>query len=621
MQEKSFAPERNAKTYHTANSIPIVAIAIRLTNEFIQLLEALPADTGMAFVALGPSDPPGKPAVDPADAVSALQPFSAMRVVMPGPDTVIEPDHLYLIPPGVSAQLIKGRFTFRPGLFPSADEKVVDLFLATVAATAPDRHIAVLGTTMAEEAGAGLRVIRAEGGYSIQLTEDDPLFFLNPHLQTTDFVVTIAEAPAKLQMLKSAFTPQELPSDAREQAAELDPVYSQLLHEKGVDFSRYPQADILRRIHRRMLVTGTATLPAYCSVLQDDYKELTHLHEELQCSMTDFFLEPVVENALANEVLPKVLSGRRDASPLRIWMPGCTGGQQAYSLAIFLLDHLQQQGVTSSVQLFVTDLNKAAIDRARTGIFEPEELTEISDHRKKKYFVKRQDGLHVCNAIREMCVFATHNLLKDPPFSRVDLILGTSILEGIGGETLDKIFRTFHYALNPSGYLLPGRMRSRDYPADRFQLVSDNPHIFTRKEITATVAPGLANTAKLGEQEADRILLSGHVPAAVLIDEQLRVVRFYGNIEPYLRRSEGRTSLHLLRIVRDELIFELDDLIERSAREDKPIKIEGVMLALDQPGRKLSIEVAPLHSFERKWRLILIREMPVMRPSAKTNRP
>jgi two-component system CheB/CheR fusion protein len=620
MREKTFTQERTPNT-NIVNRLPVVAITIRLTNEFIQLLEALPADTGMAFVTLGPNDAAGKPAGEPADAVSTFQPFSAMPVVIPGPDTVIEPNHVYLLPPGISAQLVKGQLAFRPNLFPSGEEKVADLFLATIAAAAPGRHIAVLGSTMTEDSGTALRVIRAEGGYSIQLTEDDPFFFPNPHLQVADFVLTIGDTPAKLRTLKRAFTAEELRPDGQEQAADLHRIYLQLLQEKGVDFSGYRQVDMLHRIHRRMVVTGIATLSAYCSVLQDEYEELSRLYEELQCSMRDFFLEPVVEHALTTEVLPRVLSGRRDGSPLRIWMPGCTGGQQAYSLAIFLLDYLEKQGITLPVQLFATDLNKAAIDRARIGIYDPGELTQISSRRKKKYFVKRPDGMHVSNAIREMCVFATHNLLKDPPFSRVDIIISTSMLAGLKGETLDNIFRALHYALTPSGYLLPGRMRSRDYPADRWQLVSDDPYVFIRKETAASVGSGPAIRAGSGEQEADRMLLSGYVPAAVLIDEQLRVIRYYGNIEPYLRRSEDRLSLHLLRIIRDELVFELDDLIERSEREDKPIKVDGVVLSLDQPGRKLSIEVAPLHSFARKWRLILIREMPEMPPPAKVERP
>jgi two-component system CheB/CheR fusion protein len=622
VNSSSIQPEEKTPD-STKPSPPIAALALPTgeSSIFESLFAQVPADLGFAYIIMEYGPAGSTPASGPSSLYAKLNKRTAMPVIVPGRNTPLEKDHIYLLPPGTSVNLVRGRLTFGAGISIVKSDSVIDLFAATVASGAPGRAVVIVPSAAATRATTGLRVVRTVGGFVFALEEKDPLF--SPPIGRTgfvDFTLSPGRAVEKLRSLAGYLHKGQ--ADPADKHPELSRIYLQLLHRRGIDFSRYRQPDVLRCIRRRMAIHALDTLESYLAFLQEEEEEVALLHDELQTGIAGFFLEPAIEHALVKDILPALLARRSGESPLRVWIPHCNGGQQASSFAIALSEYMESHNLNIPIQIFATDLNKLAIDRARIGIYEDSELHNISPQRIKKFFARRMDGYHLSKSIREMCVFATQNFLKDPPFSHIDIILGPNALVGLGPEERKKIFRAFHYALNPSGYLVLGRLRTSDNPDYLFHLLTDNPGIFLKKDVPATFdTPVLIPSYTAGEQEADRLLLSGYVPAAFLVDEQFRVIRFYGNADPYLRQESDRPSLHLLRILRDDLVFELDELIQQADKEGKAAKKEGIPSG-EHPGyRQLSVEVVPLRSFGRKWRLVIIREWSPAEKTTKTQKP
>jgi len=578
------------------------------------LLQRLDPDSSQSWIFLEYGDSEAVDSHQAAARLEAIRQHTVLPVVAAGQDTMIEAGHVYWVSHGFSLQLVRKQLVFRAGVNGIKIDNALDQFLAALAAGAPHRHAVLLSPGVADRAAAGLQVVRAEGGFSFIVTDDPPFLHRRLGSCVVDFVLPAIKAAATLQSLLSRFS---LAANAKQGTESVIPaqIGSILLQEKGFDIAAYPVRDVWNRVRRRMWIHEVDTTEAYTMILKDDLEELGLLYDELCTTLSGFFLEPAMEAIIEKEILPALLDRRKPNAPLRLWFPRCIGGQPAFAVAMRILDFLHARKVSLPVQIFATDLNKAAVDRARMGIYDAAQVAGLSPRQLKRYFIKKPDGYHIHPVLREICIFATQNLLKDPPFSHIDLVVGCSTLTGLNNGSIDQAFRSFHYALTPRGYLMPGRMRSRDYPDSLFQLHSETPFVFVRREALMSLEQVFPiQSLREGEKEADKLLLSGYVPAAMLIDEQYKVIRFYGDLEPYLRRGTDRPSLHVLRVVRDDLVFELNELIEQSDKQMRPVKKDTIGLGLDDNAPRLSIEVAPLSSSGRKWRLVVIREMPAAAP-------
>jgi len=627
MQEKQFTHEPaisqvildqylNNTPTHIPSVPPVIAIAYPAGESAFPslLLQGPDPDPALAWIIMEYSDGETIDKDQTGARIEAIRQHTRLPVIIAAHDTLVEAGHVYWASQGFSLQFIRRQLIFRAAVTPTKADVGADLFLAALAAGAPRRHAVLLSPGVADRVTSGLQVVRAEGGYSFVVTDDPPFLHRRSGSFLADFILPAAKTATILRSLLPRFSQPGQPLPPPGEPA-WNTIQRILLQDKGFDCTPYPRRDLWRCLHRRMGIHGAASLDAYTAILKEDIEELSLLCDELCTTLSGFFLDPATAIALEKDTFPSLLARRQASRPLRIWLPRCIGGQPAYSVAMHLLDYLHTHKATATIQIFATDLDKAAIDRARIGIYDATEIAGISPHRLNRYFIKRPDGYHIHPDIREICVFATQNLLKDPPFSHVDLIIGCSILVGLNNSSLDQAFRRFHYALNPHGFLLPGRMRSKDYPDELFQLQSEQPILFVRRETAMPFEPAYQlQSLRDGEKEADKLLLAGYVPAALLIDEQYKVIRFYGDLEPYLRRSPDRPSLHVLRMVRDDLVFELNELIEQSEKQRRAMKKDGIPLGPDEDAPRLSLEVAPLFSSERKWRLIVIREMPAAAP-------
>ena len=263
-----------------------------------------------------------------------------------------------------------------------------------------------------------------------------------------------------------------------------------LIHNKrGVDFSHYKETTIHRRILRRMALNHLKSVEAYVQMLRDKDAEVDALYHDLLITVTNFFRDPAMFTALTNKVLPALLKDRRPTDPLRIWIPGCATGEEAVSFAITLLEYLEDKDLTIPVQIFATDLNERAIEKARAGRYLKTALQNVSPERLRKFFINTNDHYLVIKPIRDMCIFATHNLLKNPPFSRMDIISCQNVLIYLEPAPQMKIMHSFHYALKTTGFLMLGKSETIGHARSLFDQPYKQFKLYTKQPVNAPLHP------------------------------------------------------------------------------------------------------------------------------------
>src|SRR6185437_12197013 len=415
MHGKNFAHEPFAKHTPVSNqsinttgrrmSIPPIVCVVLPGGEFslaaplLRLMLGIPV-AAYFFVDSEPLVSGDHPENTGVDLNAILQQNTIMPVIIAGQGTAVEANQVYLANCELSLQYSGDTLVFRSGASTSRGDGLVDHFLAMLAPVAPDRHVIVLPQHLCGHVSGGSRVVRAEGGFVLAFTEDDGLVFQQPGLMPADLVLTPAETAVKLQLLIDDIRKDKKLEVNESQEAELARIYLQLLRKRGMDFSRRRRVDVLRRIRRRMMIHGVATLEEYAKVVAEEAEEIA-LFEELRISLAGFFLDATVEHALLNDVLPRLLEHHQPSTSLRVWIPCCCGGQEAYALAIFLAEYLHEQKKELTVQIFSTDLNKTALERSRAGVYETSELSGLSSRRRKQYFMKSPAGYQVTRYIKE----------------------------------------------------------------------------------------------------------------------------------------------------------------------------------------------------------------------------
>src|ERR1051326_1466493 len=343
-----------------------------------------------------------------------------------------------------------------------------------------------------------------------------------------------------------------------------------------------------------------------------------------------FFRDANSYTLLTKKIFPALLKDRRSSDPIRIWIPACSTGEEAYSIAICLFEFLKEKALVTPIQVFATDLSEPAIEKARGGIYPKGAMQNISSARLKKYFAKIDGSYQISKAIRDVCIFATHDLLKDPPFSRMDLISCQNVLIYLEPNPQKKILQAFHYALRPSGYLLLGKSETIGNSSELFTQVGRNQKIYVKKNTDVhsnfdfslrsyypsensreNKKPSVQQIADGNiDKETEKVLLSRYTPASVLVDKDLHIQRFLGSTSHFLQPVSGKASLHLLKMVRDELVFDLRTLLHRSKKENRAVKKEGVIVSDNGQTRELNLEVMPVKSSSRDtYYLIVFKEL------------
>lgn len=555
----------------------------------------------------------------------------------------LEPGRVYVIPPGKDVTISRGALRLSSRQQTEGRHLPIDRFLTSLAANLKSDAIGVILSGTGSDGTAGLAAIRSEGGIVLA---QDPASAQHPGMPESaiasgcvDFILPPVEIARELVRLVRGARPERVVRNREQEsppeiAEDLQKVLEILRVTSNIDFRHYKLATMQRRIARRMTVHKIDNLNQYATYLEQHPAEAQALCQDLLIHVTSFFREPEAFEALQTSVFPKLISGKSKTDPIRIWVPGCSTGEEAYSIAIALLEFLGKQGPERECQVFATDISESAVDQARLGLYSEAAVAEIAPARLRRFFVKVGNSFQIGKQVRDLCVFARHDLGKDPPLSRLDLISCRNVLIYLGPALQKRVLSTFHYALRPQGFLLLGKAESPGSCANLFTLAQRKCKLYSCNAVREAPLPDLA-TAVAGrsplstltrmqggalselQRAVEAIVWRRHTLAAFVVDAELEVIHFQGTTGPYLEPATGAASLNLFKLVREELVPDLRAALHRAKKEKAHVRREAVTLAGDGVFKKVDLEVIPIKDRQTKWPafLILIEETPRHRAS------
>lgn len=616
---------------------PIVGIGASAggLDAFTDLLKHLPLDTGMGFVLVQHLDPQHTSALP-----QLLARTTSMRVSEVTDNLRVEPNHIYVIPPNANLSIVRGALKLQPRQARRVPHHSVDFFFESLARDRRERAIGVILSGTATDGMAGMEAIKAEGGITFAQDESaryDSMPRSAIAAGCVDFVLSPENIANELARIAkhpyvAGHPPERVaPFEAEKESAAKNGFKKILLllrNHSGVDFSLYKSTTIRRRIGRRMLLNKINRPDAYANFLRGKPKELSALYTDMLISVTAFFRNPAAFEVLKKKVFPKLVKPQRD-QPLRVWVPGCSSGQEAYSIAMALVEFAERSGQGRRLQLFATDVNEALLDKARAGFYAESLVHDLSPGRLRRFFVKEDGGYRAAKFLREMVVFARQNLLSDPPFSRMDLISCRNMLIYLEADAQRKVLPTLHYALKLEGFLFLGESESPGPVADLFATVDRKYKIFCkkpgltahphfaarhpgeRKEIPAPGRPGAPegfHAEVNARREADRVTLNRYAPPGVLLNAQGHVLQFRGETSPFLKPPTGNASFHVLKMTWEGLMLPLRTALKKAKEENKPVRREGVRVAQNGGTRRVNFDVVPLTHLKERCYLVFFED-------------
>ena len=567
-----------------------VIVAIGASAGGVQALQAfigaLPANTGAAYVVVVHLDPQRR-----SELPNILAARTRMQVTQVTGRQKLAADHVYVIPPDRSLQMIDHEVSAVAFEQPHGQRSPIDQFFRSVAERIGDGFAVVLSGAGSDGA-IGVRAVKEAGGIILVQDPNEAEWASMPRsviaTGVADFVLPARDLAQRLVDLLRTKQTSPVPDVTNFDEELLRRVLAHLRVRTGHDFSKYKQSTVLRRIARRMQVTRTDELQDYYDFLRENADEPQALLADLLISVTTFFRDTEAFNTLAKTALPSLFKDKDPSEPVRVWVCGCATGEEAYTLAMLLLEEAARHEQRPSIQVFGSDLDARALASAREGRYPAAIEADVNEERLRRYFTQEGDRYRVRQEVRDAVLFAVHDLLKDPPFSHVDLISCRNVLIYLDRELQEQVCNTFHYALNPGGFLFVGSSETADHPAGLFRLVDrpsriyqstaqagEKPRLVPRllgpmrvREPLVPYARGLSPTAALGDAAMHRRAIEQVAPPSVLVDEAHRVVHLSDNAGRYLMPSGGPLSGDIGDLARPELRFELRTSLNRAFEQN-----------------------------------------------------
>jgi two-component system, chemotaxis family, CheB/CheR fusion protein len=593
---------------------------------FEQFFTQMPANSGLAFVLVTHMDPKQKGLMP-----ELLGRYTAMPVVQVEESMPVQPNHVYIIPPNKDMSILNGTLHLLEPSAPRGARAPIDLFLRHLAEDQEDRAIAIIMSGMGNDGTLGVKAIKEHLGLAMVQDGRSAKYDSMPKSAIgtglIDYVAAAHELPGKLlaYIRHSAKLPPDI---AQERAAStsLNRVFTRLRAHTGHDFSFYKRNTILRRIERRMNIHQISHIGRYVRFLQEHPDELDLLFKELLIGVTNFFRDPEAFKTL-QEALPTVLKGKGKTSAFRVWIPGCSTGEEAYSIAITIAECLDQLKLAGLVkpQIFATDIDKDAVDRARQGLYLLTIAADVSPERLQRYFVKEDHGYRVSKQIREMIVFAPQNLIMDPPFTKLDLLCCRNLLIYFTSELQKKLLPLLHYTLSPGGILFLGSSETIGGFQDLFNTLDSKWKIFQRQESTAgrvgvvdlpsamlPKEPGSHKaTAKhhVDASMADfcrHMLLERFVPPSVLLNETGDILYVQGRTGRYLEPASGEAVMNIFTMAKDGLRLELGGLIRKALLQRREVVKDSLRVQVNGGYQPVRVVVRPIGGRSSMGSLLLM---------------
>lgn len=624
-------PKTPPEAANKASRLPFPVVGVGASAGGLEactaMLNALPSGTPIAIVVVQHLDPTHKSMLR-----ELLSRATRMTVTQVEDGVTPEPAHVYVIPQDKDVTIEQGKLRLASRQQTGGKHLPIDRLLTSLAAHQASLAIGIILSGTGSDGTAGLRAIRSEGGL---VFAQDPASAQHPGMPESaiasgfvDFVLPPAGIARELVRLVRSSTFAKRVREEREarhpdEAEDFQQILQILRAGSRIDFLLYKSNTIRRRVARRMAVRRMETLKQYAALLREDPLEVQALCQDVLIHVTSFFREPEAFEALQRRILPKLIAGKPAHEPVRVWVPGCSTGEEAYSIAITFLELLGPEHGAGRCQIFATDISSAAVDKARLGIYPEAALAGVAPERLKRFFVKTGEGYQISKQIRDMCVFARHDLGVDPPFSRLDLVSCRNVLIYLGPALQKRVLSIFHYALQPNGLLLLGKAEGVGQCASLFSLKDRKSNIYVRKpaqnvplsdwtkkfseEVPAVdVRAGAADRPSSLQRAVEDVVWHRHALAAIAVDADLQVVHFQGNTGAYLAPQTGAASLHLFKLVREGLALDLRSALHKAMKDGAPVRREGIRLTHAGGSTPVDLEVMPVKGPREKWPVYLI---------------
>ena len=574
------------------------------------LFEALPDGIGAAFVVIVHLDP-GKQ----SDLSTILAARTSMPVTQVDAPTNLEANHVYVIPPNRSLQITDREISTIEFDQPRGQRAPIDLFFRSLANQHAD-GFAVILTGAGSDGTIGVRAVKEAGGIILVQDPNEAEYGSMPRSAiatgVADFILPVREIGSRLAELvrnKDNAPSEHLPDGDEEW---LRRILAHVQVRTGHDFSKYKRSTVVRRIARRMQIARKEVLANYYDFLRDNLEEAQALLGDLLISVTTFFRDAESFEALANHVLPQFFHARKSDDPIRVWVPGCATGEEVYAMAILLLEESARHDMPPEIQIFGSDLDLGALTTAREGRYPTAIEADVSEERLRRFFLREGDHYRVKRELRDVVLFASHSLLKDPPFSHVDLISCRNLLIYLDRELQQLVCSIFHYALKPNGFLFLGSSESADGPPGLFKIIDRKARIYQSSPHTGEKHPELPRLLgglRVPEQmlqpgsglppaggfggSVHRQALEQMAPPSILVDKAYRVVHLSENAGRYLQHPGGPLTSDVTELVRQELRFDLQAALRRSFDEDQSTLSTPIFVRFNGSPHRVYLQVRP----------------------------
>ena len=646
-RDVSLDPENSDDLVKSTLNFPVVGIGASAggLQALLRFFEQMPAVNGMAFVVILHLSPDHE-----SNVAAILQRVASMPVMQVTGLTAIEANHVYVIPPTHDLEMNDGHLQLSRHSRVRGAHLAIDLFFRSLAEVHQERAIAIVMSGTGNDGSAGLARVKEEGGITLVQQPADAEYDGMPKTAIAtgmvDFVATAADMPKRLQELWANASRISLPrqeglslraavadNDESERLAEeaLRDIMSSLRIYSKNDFRQYKRATVLRRIGRRLQVNGVLDLPAYRDFLRVHPEEVKLLLQDMLISVTNFFRDPAAFEALERDVLPALLANRSPDQSVRVWVAGCATGEEAYSVAILLKEQMELHHCTSELQIFATDIDERAVNLGRNGLFPASIATDVSPARIKRFFTPEKEQFRVLKQIREKVLFANHNVLRDPPFSRIDLICCRNLLIYLDKSAQASVLSTFRFALKPEGFLFLGSSEAVEAAHKLYTVVDKKSRFFKVNPNGASIrhlllAKELPNDRPVFNRrgpdrrapkpasfsELHRTLIEQVVLPSVLIDGQHNILHLSENVGKFLLPGSGTPSVNLLDNTQAELRTELRTALYQTMHTGKPVRTHAVPL---RRGNSTILVEMSVHFFgelgaESALTLVMFEEVP-----------
>ena len=597
-----------------------------------ELLQHLNPESGMTYIYVPHLSPDHKSIL--TDILSKATHMKVQEVI---DHVLMEPDHFYIIPPDKEMTVVDGHVKLTPRTKKRVMHLPIDTFFASLAEIHKEKVIGVVLSGSANDGTRGLLAIKAAGGLTFA-QDASAKFNSMPKSAITagavDFILSPKEIAAELFRISKHDYKKINPDEQSEHEiqntdTDLKLILELLLKKTEIDFSHYKMATIKRRILRRMTLNKMTSLKKYIEILSENKEEIKILQQDLLINVTNFFRDTEAHVYLKNSLFPKLLNAKAASEKFRVWIPACSTGEEAYSIAMTLLEIQEELDTIVPIQIFATDLSTIAIGKARVGEYSSADLKMVSPKRLQRFYTKNGSKYRIAKVVRDLVVFAPHNILSDPPFSRVDFISCCNLFIYLDSAAQKKTLSRFYYALNENGYLMLGKSETVGTSGHLFALVDKKLKIYSKIKYTGTKVlsfflPKMARAQKNDEQQQlsgdvkkfgsnpggfeqdiDRLLLAQYVPASVVVNHALEILHFRGNTDAFLKHPNGKASLNILKMTAPEIAFELRHAIPIVIKTQQPIYKAGIEIK-GIPGIKIvNLEIIPL-TRESDQHLLLI---------------